>query len=304
MTSDARASQAGGVRPLLLIADDYAMTQGVSRGIEDLIAAGRLSGTSAMTSMRHWPQHARRIAALRDRAAVGLHFNLTLGRPLTAMPRLAASGTLPSIGALTRAALLGAIDRDEIAAEMRAQLQAFAEHFGALPDFIDGHQHVHALPRIRDGVLAALCEAYGTRGAPGPRPLVRDPGDTMARIRAKGRSVAKAAVLAGLARWFGAAARRAGFATNDGFAGVSYFAPAATEADFAVLREANGAFPLAMCHPGYVDGELAALDPLTERRRRELDLLLADAGWRERILHPSRNADGRIDWAQLGAVTA
>lgn len=281
---------------LLLVADDYAMTEGVSRGIEELIAAGRLSATSAMTTTRHWPHHARRIAALRDKAAVGLHFNLTLGRPLTAMPRLAPNGELPAIGALTRAALSGAVDRAEIATELGAQLSAFADHFGALPDFVDGHQHVHALPVIRDAVLAALAAHY-----PAAKPLVRDPADSARRILARRRAAPKALVLAGLARGFGRAARRAGFPTNDGFAGVSDFAADATAADFVAARSVPGGWHMVMCHPGYVDAELESIDPLTTRRRAELDLLLADDGWRDIVRHPVRGADGRIDWRQAGA---
>lgn len=299
MSADASGAAAANPPAIMLVADDYAMTEGVSRGIEELVTAGRLSATSAMTTSRHWPRHGRRIAALADRAAVGLHFNLTLGRPLTAMPRLAPGGQLPPIARLTRAALTGAIDRAEIAAEARAQLEAFAEHFGALPDFVDGHQHVHALPGIRHGVLDALAAAY-----PGAKPLLRDPADSTARIIARRRAVSKSLVLAGLAAGFGPTARRAGFPTNDGFAGVSDFATAATSGDFAAARTATGSWPLVMCHPGYVDGELEAIDPLTTRRRAELDLLAGDASWRDAVLHPARGTDGRIDWRQLGARTA
>lgn len=284
---------------LMLCADDYAMTDGVSRGIEELIAAGRLSATSAMTSMRHWPTHAARIARCRDRAAIGLHFNLTLGRPLTAMPRTAPGGVLPPIGVLTRSALAGGIDRTEVAGEMRAQIAAFAEHFGALPDFIDGHQHVHALPGIRHAVLDVLGETF-----PAAKPLVRDPADGLARMLRRGRAIPKAVVLSSLAYGFGALLRRHGFAVNDSFAGVSDFVAQATAADFAAARVAPGRFHLVMCHPGYVDDELATLDPLTTRRRAELDLLLGEAGWQEAIWHPRRGADGHIDWIGAGASAA
>lgn len=286
---------------LLLVADDYAMTEAVSRGIDELIAAGRLSATSAMVTTRHWPLHARRVARAKDRAAVGLHFNLTLGQPLTAMPRLAAHARLPQIGALTRAALAGAIDRAEIAAEAKAQIAAFAEHFGALPDFVDGHQHVHALPGIRDGVLAALQEAFDGVVV---KPLVRDPADRASRVLARRRAAPKALLLSALAAGFGVRARRAGFPTNVGFAGVSDFAADGAAADFAAVGVAPGERHLVMCHPGYVDAELETLDPLTARRRAELDLLAADANWRDRVVHPERGADGRVDWSRAWAGTS
>jgi hypothetical protein len=59
-----------------------------------------------------------------------------------------------------------------------------------------------------------------------------------------------------------------------------------------------------MCHPGYPDAELATLDPVTDRRRAELDLLMGEAEWTRRVWHPSRSADGLpIDWRQEGLVT-
>ena len=59
----------------VLCADDYALTEGVSRGIEELARAGRLSATSALVTTRHWPEHARRVAGLRRHVQVGLHLN-------------------------------------------------------------------------------------------------------------------------------------------------------------------------------------------------------------------------------------
>ncbi len=40
--------------------------------------------------------------------------------------------------------------------EIEAQLGAFEQALGRTPDFVDGHQHVHQLPTIRDELLDAL----------------------------------------------------------------------------------------------------------------------------------------------------
>ena len=37
--------------------------------------------------------------------------------------------------------------------EVRAQFEAFADAFGRPPDFVDGHQHVHLFPQVREAVL-------------------------------------------------------------------------------------------------------------------------------------------------------
>lgn len=277
---------------LILTADDYAMSEGVSRGIRELVAARRLSATSAMTSMRHWPVEARAIAPLRDRVAVGLHFNLTLGAPLGAMPRLARSGTFPPIGTIVRDAIKGAIDAGEVRGELERQLDAFEAQLGHPPDHVDGHQHVHAMPGIARVVAETIARRY--RQLP---PLVRNPADRVMRIVARRTAVGKALTLAWLARGLASELGRVGLPSNDSFAGVSDFEPQATARDFGRARLGAGVVHLVMCHPGYPDAELASLDPVTGRRLAELRLLAEKSGFDAPIWHAERAADGpAIDW--------
>ena len=44
-------------------------------------------------------------------------------------------------------------DHAALVNEIAAQLRMFVHTFGRAPDFIDGHQHVHLFPQIRDAVL-------------------------------------------------------------------------------------------------------------------------------------------------------
>ena len=141
---------------VILIADDYALTTGVSRAICELAGAGRLSGTSALVTRPGWPDDADLLRPLRDHLAIGLHFNLTLGEPLGAMPIFAPQGRLPSVSTVTRGAILGMLPEPDIEAEFARQLEAFEVALGAPPDFIDGHQHVHALPGIRNCLFRVL----------------------------------------------------------------------------------------------------------------------------------------------------
>jgi hypothetical protein len=276
----------------ILCADDYAMTEGISRGIEELAAAGRISAASAMVTTRHWALLGSRVRELGREIAVGLHLNLTLGRPLGAMPGLAPAGVLPRFGTVLEAALLRRIDPDETAAETGRQIARFVEVAGRRPDFVDGHQHVHALPAVRAGVLKALSEAF-----PGREPLVRNPADTPLRILARRAAVPKSLLLALIARGFGQTMRAAGFATNHGFAGVSTFdrgVPYAVE--LARFLSAPGPLHLVMCHPGRVDAELATLDPVVERRQDELEALATFPDLPARILRLERDASGTIVW--------
>ena len=141
---------------LILCADDYALSPGVMRGVLDALAKGRLNATCAMTNRPLWRQAAPELEAFADRADIGLHLTLTFGAPLGPMPRLAPSGELPQLRPLLKAARAGTLPADEIRAEIARQLDAFQDAMGRAPDFIDGHQHVHILPGIRDWLLEEL----------------------------------------------------------------------------------------------------------------------------------------------------
>ena len=281
-----------GPRPLIVLtADDYALTEGVSRGIEELATAGRLSATGAMVTFRHWRGHSSRIAKLRARIAVGLHVNLTLGAPLGPLPRLAPSGALPAIGVLTRLAFATRLDTAEIAAEVTRQLDTFDQHLGFPPDYLDGHQHAHALPQVREAVLEALARRTWKKPL-----LIRDPAAGWSKAHRRGHAT-KAWLLAGLTARFAARARDAGFIVNDTFGGVTDFRADAAAIEMKAAMSEPGRLHIAMCHPGYVDAELAGIDPVTDRREAEMRALMGTDGLGERIWHPRRVANGPpVDW--------
>ena len=246
----------------VLCADDFALTDGVSRSILTLLEAGKLSAAGAMTNRPHWRRLAREFAAHGDRADLGLHLNLTCAAPLGAMPRLASGGVLPALGTVARGALASAEIRREIATELARQLDAFEDASGQAPAFLDGHQHVHVLPGVRAAVLTALQERY-----PPGSVYLRDPADSLRAIRTRGVAVGKALVIAGLARGLRAAAGRRGILVNRGFSGVAPFDSGRDfGADLARFLVAPGPAHLVMCHPGFVDDELADLDPVIATR--------------------------------------
>jgi predicted glycoside hydrolase/deacetylase ChbG (UPF0249 family) len=252
--------------PLLLVADDYAFTAGISRAILDLIAKDRLSATSVMTTSPVWADFGPALAQLREKSDAGLHLNLTCGAPLGPLPCLAPTGSFGPVSAVIRRSLSGSIDQMAISAEIIRQIDAFERYYGQLPLYIDGHQHVHALPGIRGALFRAIghyCPDYC--------PFLRDPGDTLGRILARGVAVPKALTIAALSVGFGAAARARGFETNDGFAGISAFNPDREfRSDFIRFLRAPGPRHLVMVHPGEADDpDLARLDPVIATRPLE-----------------------------------
>lgn len=256
------------MKPVVLCADDYAMSEGVSRGILELARIGRVSATSAMTNSPGWPGLAAPLREMGERIGIGLHLALTWGRPLGAMPRLAPGGEFPPLVAIVRGALGGSLPLPEIAGEIERQLDAFSAASGRAPDFLDGHQHVHALPGIRGVVIGVLA-----RRDPHRRIWLRDPGDSLSAILRRGGPVGKALLVGALARGFARTAGQAGFATNAGFSGFSSFDPAQDqERAFVAYLRSPGPRHLVMCHPGHVD-DGAGLDGVVASRAGELAYL-------------------------------
>ncbi len=282
---------------IILCADDYAMTEGISRAIGELAAARRLSATSVMVTSPHWPAAAARLLVHRPRLAIGLHLNLTLGRPAGPMLRLAPGDKFPDMRGLATRALLGLLDGGEVRAEIERQLDRFEQGLGFAPDHIDGHQHAHVLPGVRGPLLETVARRYR-----GSAPLIRDPADRPGAILARRIAASKALPVWALALGFARAARRHGLPINDSFAGFSNFdvkQPYAEELACAFLQP--GRRHLVMCHPGHPDAELAGIDPVVERRRMEYDVLLRDPQLPERIWRPARSADGPpVAWPEIG----
>jgi chitin disaccharide deacetylase len=265
---------ASGLRRIRLCADDYGISPAVNSAIRDLIMRGRINATSVMVAAPSFARaEARSLAILNSgapRAAIGLHVTLTAPfRPLTKRFRPSPDDAFPPLPALMKAALLRRLSGALLAAEIEAQLAAFATAFGRAPDFIDGHQHVQLLPQVRDALLAAA-----KRGAPGA--WVRQCGN--ARPASKRLGDPKGLLLDALSRGLRARAAALGVPTNPAFAGTYGFRP---NADFGrKFPRFLDALPdggVIMCHPGHVDQELVRLDPLTDLREREYAYLCSDA---------------------------
>ena len=247
-------------RTLVLCADDFAQSAPISEGILRLLAQRRLSAVSVMSGAPLWPDLAPELAAFAGRADIGLHFNLTEAFDGEPAPHglngllLASSLRLLSVGTLRQLCL--------------EQIDDFRKYAGQLPDFIDGHQHVHALPQVRQ----ALFEAIALRWPDGRRPYLRAPD----LLGTSADDWLKYLVLRVTCGGFTGQARRRGLPVAPWFGGMYSFA---SDADYSGLMErwlalapAQG---LLMCHPGLPSS--GSGDPIARQRVREFDYLRSDA---------------------------
>ncbi len=154
MTPQQPATQA---KPLVLCADDYAQSAGISQAIRELAHAGRLSATSAMVLSPRWPEDAAALQAERGRIDVGLHLDWT-------SPFARAAGHGMGLGAAMLRALAGGLKRRQARDAIERQLDLFEAHWHAAPDHVDGHQHVQQFAGIREPLVELLAQRYGARG--------------------------------------------------------------------------------------------------------------------------------------------
>jgi predicted glycoside hydrolase/deacetylase ChbG (UPF0249 family) len=254
-----------------LCADDYGFAPGISRAIRDLIAQGRLQATGCMTQSPFWPEEAQLLKPLDGMADIGIHLTLTDQKPLGSMPSLSPDGRLPNLGTLMKRALTGRLDRDEIQAELERQFDAFAEHFGRLPDFLDGHHHVHQLPVIRDVTLDLWRRRMGGKG------WIRSCCESRRAIVARGINPVRAVVISELGRRLRRRLMVEGIPHNASFRGVYDFSGKVAFADlFTRFTDRPGPRTLIMVHPGFVDEALLAADSLTTQREAEYRFLASD----------------------------
>jgi predicted glycoside hydrolase/deacetylase ChbG (UPF0249 family) len=199
----------------------------------------------------------------KKRAAIGLHVTLTGPfKPVsTGFAPLRDACFLP-LAEMTRAAVARRLKPEALVNEITVQLRAFFAVFNRTPDFVDGHQHVHLFPQVRDAFVKVVAELA-------PNAWVRQCGRANSLRRLHDH---KALVLDILSVAFRRRAERQGLVTNPAFAGTYDFKP---KAKFAKIfpRFLTG-LPdggLIMCHPGFVDAELKRLDALTHLREREFE---------------------------------
>lgn len=264
-----------------LCADDFGLNAAVDEGILDLVRLGRLTAVSCMAAGEAVARDIPRLLAAASAAPrpvqIGLHLTLTEYTALGPISGLAPECRLPGLGAVMVRAYARRLEVPAIRAEIDRQMVCLSALMGRVPDFVDGHQHVHLLPGIRDAVAASWRDWIERPGwvrycgAP-ERDLARLP---QARFKSRVLSLMSRAA----APWHG----EAGMTMNPRFFGVTDFSP---EVPFGPrmrrwlsLAASGESGALIMCHPGRVSTPAAGdpPDPIHRHRPQELAYLASDA---------------------------
>jgi len=146
------------VKKLIINADDFGITEGVTKGIIDCHADGVLTSTTLLVNAPY-TEYALEVAKDYPNLGIGIHLALTYGRPLVA----GATSFTDMEGNFLRLSnypnyRVGA-DAEELYVEWKAQIEHFIKLAGKLPTHIDSHHHVHANP-TNHNVVARLAKEY------------------------------------------------------------------------------------------------------------------------------------------------
>jgi predicted glycoside hydrolase/deacetylase ChbG (UPF0249 family) len=273
-------------RALIVNADDLGLSEAVDRGI----LAAHLDGIVTSTSLlAGGPTAASAIALVRaeaPRLGIGLHVDLTEGRPLEVI-RAMSEAHSDEVGETA----LKMIER---------QLKLFVQLVGEYPDHLDAHQHlVHFHPAAFEAYLSIARQYDLPVRSPAPfldmasfRAFIarvrRDNGVDLGPVLPPGRAL----IFALEQKW-----RAARVSAPDRFAHEFYGATATVESLVERIRKLPEGTTELMCHPGLADegvegydsGRAKELAVLTDPRVRAAAdqagvALQSYAGWRGRAL--------------------
>lgn len=250
---------------LIVNADDYGLTDGVNRAIEDAHSGGILSSTTVLVTgggaaaaeelPRRWPE-----------LGVGLHVNLTLGQPASDPGRVRtlvdSEGRLLPERRLFERVVRGRVDRREVADEVAAQARLLKE-MGVQPTHWDPHETVAFWPWL-SGPTSAAARAAGIRRVRCCRVWVISPGRAPWQARWRWRLSRPLRLATEANRMRGLVMLRRHFAMPSWRTGPGLVI--APDGDYearwrTLFRSLPPALSEVVAHPGYPDDELAALAP-------------------------------------------
>ncbi len=156
---------------LIVNADDFGRTPGVTQGILRAHQEGIVTSTTALMNMPGAANALLKAKAECPRLGLGVHLVFTSGRPL--LPPEWVSSLVDKHGYFLSQDTLLADPQwpnlAELKSELKAQIKTFENAVGRLPDHIDAHHFAHMLPRFFEVYLELAQEFNLPARLPFPR---------------------------------------------------------------------------------------------------------------------------------------
>ncbi len=251
----------------LLKCDDFGISPGVNKAFMDIIDKRPCVNAGIMANM-NFAQQAVDYAKANSASKIWLHFNVTLGKPLSkGLGRLTtAGGSFIGFNSFFKYYFSGRIRIADIIKEYHAQVHYLLGHNINIVG-VDSHHHIHFLPGVFREIVASL-DYYGIKHVRASRNGFKEIGNTSLRSRLK---------TAGLNFFIRSNKVCQGsridniIQAGDGF----------DLKQFEIFLKQTALQSPANCeiifHPGYPGDEyLNKIDSLTDQRKNDLDVLLSD----------------------------
>lgn len=257
------------IKNIIVCADDYSQNDAICEGIILLAKKNRINAISCLVNSPNWHETHCELNQLKKNTYIGLHLNLTFGQALSAKWQKRYTINFNNLSSLLKQSYLRSLDKECVEAEICAQFDAFTHATGVNPDFIDGHEHIHQLPIIRESLLrvykqkklTAFCRNTSS-GWQGFLSWVSFPKHQVISL------------LGGLA--LQRLLREHTISANSSFAGIYNFVKARNyRYYFKQFLRVSNAGGLIMCHPGIKSSDLN--DPLHRYRHHELNYFMSKA---------------------------
>lgn len=285
-------------RAVIINVDDLGLSNAVNQAVIRLAERGLIGASSYMVGGRISADDISQLNELN--VDIGLHLDLTGIFP---------SALLGSLKPLIITSYLRRLKPSAVTDIINRQLDSFEDTFGYAPVFVDGHQHIHQFPIIRQRLMQALTARYADQGqsticARVTTPLVNDlKSQVIYRLGGKAwRKLcadndittndkfggvygfdADSQQLAELWDQWLSAAPRTRFSTSGLHRLISNLAPQSTYSQYGNTVPAIHSVPLGlprevktsliMCHPAIVDSSWQ--DDIKQAREREFEWLMS-----------------------------
>jgi predicted glycoside hydrolase/deacetylase ChbG (UPF0249 family) len=256
---------------LIVNADDYGRTAGVVEGILRAHQQGIVTSTTAMMNMPGIEDALRHTQSYHD-LGLGVHLVFSAWRPL--LPPEQIPTLVDDDGAfLSQRAIWAqpeAIQRDELRAELTAQVERFKALTGHPPDHLDCHHFAHSYPLF----FAVYVELAAQWDLPIRTPF--PPEETLSQAAAtvtliEGLPLSE---VRDMIRRDRELVQVSGVRHPDHFIGTFYGEEAVTLGNLlAILENLSEGTTELMCHPGLADEQLLAESVYGRPREKELELL-------------------------------
>jgi len=250
---------------LIVNADDYGRTEGVSTGIRSAHLNGIVTSTTAMMNIPGVEIGLEKAQQDCPQLGLGVHLVLTAGEPLLPASQVSTitrgKDHFPS--AMQFIKFISGMDPDQVRAEWNAQIQKFIRLTGKKPDHLDSHHHTSYFSQPLFQIMLELAREFecairpplADRGSDLPLDLPAELGDQpMEFIPALIEKFSPSRPDNFFSSFYGL------YATRDNLLQIISNLPTGTSE--------------IMCHPGYSDPSLVNVSSYNVNRELELGVLI------------------------------